>query len=36
VGTGREPADELVKLGADAVMDDLSDTDAVVKLLTGP
>jgi phosphoglycolate phosphatase len=36
VGTGRFPADELVKLGADAVMDDLTDTDAVVKLLTGP
>jgi phosphoglycolate phosphatase-like HAD superfamily hydrolase len=35
VGTGRTPADELVKYGPDAVLDDLSDTETVVKLLAG-
>jgi phosphoglycolate phosphatase len=35
VGTGRASTDELASLGADAVMDDLSDTETVVKLLTG-
>ena len=34
VGTGRYSAAELAKLGADAVLDDLSDTATVVKLLT--
>ena len=34
VGTGRTPAEELAVLGADAVVDDLSDTDGIVKLLT--
>ena len=34
VGTGRYSAAELATLGADAVLDDLSDTAAVVKLLT--
>jgi phosphoglycolate phosphatase-like HAD superfamily hydrolase len=33
VGTGRTPVETLAGLGADAVLDDLSDTDAVVKLL---
>jgi phosphoglycolate phosphatase-like HAD superfamily hydrolase len=33
VGTGHTPVETLVGLGADAVLDDLSDTDAVVKLL---
>jgi phosphoglycolate phosphatase len=35
VGTGKMPADELATLGADAVLDDLSDTDTVAKILTG-
>jgi phosphoglycolate phosphatase len=35
VGTGRYGAAELAALGPDAVLDDLVDTDAVVKLLTG-
>jgi phosphoglycolate phosphatase-like HAD superfamily hydrolase len=35
VGTGRYPAPELDAMGADAVLEDLSDTAAVVKLLTG-
>ena len=35
VGTGKTPADELATLGADAVLDDLSDTEAVAKILTG-
>jgi phosphoglycolate phosphatase-like HAD superfamily hydrolase len=34
VGTGRFTYAKLSGLGADAVMDDLSDTDAVVDLLT--
>lgn len=34
VATGRYGRDELVDLGADEVLDDLSDTDAVLKLLT--
>ena len=34
VGTGRTPAEELAVLGADAVVDDLSDTDGILKLLT--
>ena len=34
VGTGRYSAVELAPLGADAVLEDLSDTAAVVKLLT--
>lgn len=34
VGTGRTPASELAALGADAVMEDLADTDGVVKFLT--
>jgi phosphoglycolate phosphatase-like HAD superfamily hydrolase len=34
VGTGRTPASELSVLGADAVLEDLGDTDAVVELLT--
>lgn len=33
VGTGHAPVEELAGLGADAVLDDLSDVDAVVKLL---
>ncbi len=33
VGTGRTPLETLAGLGADAVLDDLSDVDAVVKLL---
>ncbi|MCL2394209.1 MAG: HAD hydrolase-like protein, partial [Acidimicrobiaceae bacterium] len=35
VGTGKTPADQLATLGADAVLDDLSDTDTVAKILTG-
>jgi phosphoglycolate phosphatase-like HAD superfamily hydrolase len=35
VATGRSSAAELARLGADAVLDDLRDTAAVVKLLTG-
>lgn len=35
VGTGRYPAIELAALGADAVLEDLSDTAGVVELLTG-
>jgi phosphoglycolate phosphatase-like HAD superfamily hydrolase len=35
VGTGRYPAADLARLGADAVLDDLRDTAAVVKLLAG-
>lgn len=35
VGTGRTPSAELALLGADAVVDDLSDTAAILKLLTG-
>lgn len=34
VATGRFPMAELRALGADATLDDLTDTDAVVKLLT--
>jgi hypothetical protein len=34
VGTGRYTAVELASLGADAVLEDLSDTAAVIKLLT--
>jgi phosphoglycolate phosphatase-like HAD superfamily hydrolase len=33
VGTGFTPLDELHRLGADSVLEDLSDVDAVVKLL---
>jgi phosphoglycolate phosphatase-like HAD superfamily hydrolase len=33
VGTGRTPAEELAVLGADAVVDDLSDTEGILKLL---
>jgi phosphoglycolate phosphatase-like HAD superfamily hydrolase len=33
VGTGHTPVEELHALGADAVLDDLCDVDAVVKLL---
>lgn len=33
VGTGHTPVETLVGLGADAVLDDLSDADAVAKLL---
>lgn len=36
VGTGKTPTDELLTLGADAVLDDLTDTDTVAKVLTGP
>lgn len=36
VGTGKMPADQLARIGADAVLDDLSDTDTVAKILTGP
>ena len=35
VGTGRYTADSLKGIGANAVLDDLSDTAAVVMLLTG-
>ncbi len=35
VGTGRYTADSLEGIGANAVLDDLSDTTAVVNLLTG-
>jgi phosphoglycolate phosphatase len=35
VGTGKMPTDELATLGADVVLDDLSDTDQVAKILTG-
>jgi phosphoglycolate phosphatase-like HAD superfamily hydrolase len=35
VATGRYPSEMLATLGADAVLDDLADTTAVVKLLTG-
>ena len=35
VASGRQPFDELSPLGADAVLADLGDTDAVVELLTG-
>jgi phosphoglycolate phosphatase len=35
VATGSFDADQLASLGADAVLDDLSDTAAVVKLLAG-
>lgn len=35
VGTGHTPAAELEALGADAAVADLTDTDMVVKLLTG-
>lgn len=34
VGTGHTPVDELARLGPDAVLDDLSDVETVVKLLT--
>ncbi|HEV2811409.1 MAG TPA: haloacid dehalogenase-like hydrolase [Acidimicrobiales bacterium] len=33
VGTGQTPVETLTGLGADAVLDDLSDTEAVIKLL---
>ena len=36
VATGGFPREELEGLGADAVLDDLADTDAVVSLLTSP
>ena len=36
VATGGFAREELEGLGADAVLDDLTDTDAVVSLLTGP
>ncbi|MGP0031990.1 MAG: HAD family hydrolase [Acidimicrobiales bacterium] len=35
VGTGRYTADSLEGIGANAVLDDMSDTTAVVNLLTG-
>jgi phosphoglycolate phosphatase len=35
VGTGRFSAKELERLGADAVLEDLVDASAVIKLLTG-
>lgn len=35
VATGREPLERLAPLGADAALADLSDTDAVVRLLLG-
>jgi len=35
VATGRYSSAELALLGADAVLDDLSDVDTVVSLLTG-
>jgi phosphoglycolate phosphatase-like HAD superfamily hydrolase len=35
VATGRYPVDELARLGPDAVLEDLADTAAVVKLLVG-
>jgi phosphoglycolate phosphatase-like HAD superfamily hydrolase len=35
VGTGKMTAEELATLGADVVLDDLSDTDQVAKILTG-
>jgi len=35
VGTGRYPASELGALGAEAVVENLADADAVAKLLTG-
>jgi phosphoglycolate phosphatase len=35
VGTGRASAADLMRLGADAVVADLSDVDAIVDLLTG-
>jgi phosphoglycolate phosphatase-like HAD superfamily hydrolase len=35
VGTGRVPLSELVDIGADAVLADLSEVDAVVALLAG-
>jgi phosphoglycolate phosphatase-like HAD superfamily hydrolase len=35
VGTGRYSTEELAPLGADDVLDDLADTDAVLKLLLG-
>jgi phosphoglycolate phosphatase-like HAD superfamily hydrolase len=34
VATGHAPAEELDRLNPDALLDDLSDTEAVVKLLT--
>lgn len=33
VGTGQIPTEELARLGADAVLDDLGDVEAVLKLL---
>ncbi len=33
VGTGHTPVEELDRLGADAVLEDLSDTEALLKLL---
>ncbi len=35
VGTGRLPANELEGLGADAVLDDLTETETIIKILTG-
>jgi hypothetical protein len=35
VATGRYALTELAALGADAALPDLSDTDAVLTLLTG-
>jgi phosphoglycolate phosphatase len=35
VGTGKTPAEQLLSLGADVVLDDLSDTDQVAKILVG-
>jgi phosphoglycolate phosphatase-like HAD superfamily hydrolase len=34
VATGHTPRQELARLDPDAVLDDLTDTEAVVKLLT--
>lgn len=35
VGTGRYPVEELDRIGAEAVLDDLADTASALKLLTG-
>ncbi|MDQ3979316.1 MAG: HAD hydrolase-like protein, partial [Actinomycetota bacterium] len=35
VATGRVPLEELERLGADQVLPDLSDAEAVTRLLTG-
>ena len=36
VATGGHSRDELVRAGADAALDDLSDTKAILQLLTAP